>query len=83
MVTCFLYRWSRADSMFALTNSKGLMIGGGGTPAIWVDGDFNHGSSGKSKTFNSRCLASTESFKCIHLEVWGTIEDVQVYKDTA
>ena len=63
--------------MFALTNSKGLMIGGGGTPAIWVDGDFNHGSSGKSKTFNSRCLASTESFKCIHLEVWGTIEDVQ------
>ena len=64
--------------MFALTNTKGLTIGGGGSPAIWVDGDFNRGSSGKSKTFNSRCLASDESFTCIHLEVWGTIEDVQL-----
>jgi len=23
------YRWSRADSMFTLTNTKGIMIGGG------------------------------------------------------
>ena len=48
------YRWSRSDSMFALTNTKGLMIGGGGAPAIWLDGDFNQGTSGKSKTYNSR-----------------------------
>lgn len=46
------YRWSRKDSMFALTNAKGLMIGGGGSPAIWLDGDFHQGTSGCSQTFN-------------------------------
>ena len=46
------YRWSRKDNMFALTNAKGLMIGGGGSPAIWLDGDFNQGTSGHSQLLN-------------------------------
>jgi hypothetical protein len=36
------------------------------------------GTSGASKTFNSRCLAADDSFTCLQLEVWVTIEDMHV-----
>ena len=79
------YRWSRQNSMFAITNPKGIMIGGGGSPAIWLDGDFNQGTSGPCMTYNSRCLCArgngmgegSTAFTCIHMEVWAAMQDVQ------
>ncbi|EKX48799.1 hypothetical protein GUITHDRAFT_57514, partial [Guillardia theta CCMP2712] len=69
--TLELFKWGGNDSMFALTNHQGILIGGSGSPAIWIDSDFNRGTSGANKTYRSRCLASDESFTCIHLEVWA------------
>uniref|UniRef100_A0A7S4L149 TLDc domain-containing protein n=2 Tax=Guillardia theta TaxID=55529 RepID=A0A7S4L149_GUITH len=73
--TLELFKWGGNDSMFALTNHQGILIGGSGSPAIWIDSDFNRGTSGANKTYRSRCLASDESFTCIHLEVWATLQN--------
>lgn len=39
--------------------------------ALWLDSDFEHGSSFECETYHNSCLASNEDFKIITIEVWG------------
>lgn len=63
------YTWTGANSMFISSNMSGVVIGGGGKAAIWLDSEFNNGGSGPCSTFDSPCLGSSDLFTCLHLEV--------------
>jgi hypothetical protein len=42
-----------------------------GNFALWLDNEFNHGTSRTSSTYDNPCLASGEEFSCVRLEVWA------------
>jgi len=55
------YPWTRTNSMFSLTNTSGLLFGGGFKAAIWLDEDFNHGASGYCPTWGNPMLSGSEA----------------------
>lgn len=65
------YTWSHKNNYFLFCTQESLAVGGGGHFAIWIDSDFCWGNSGNCETFDSPCLASSEDFHCVHVEVWG------------
>jgi len=42
-----------------------------GGHGLWLDQDFNYGSSNGSETFLNDILSGEPDFKCIGIEVWG------------
>ena len=48
-----------------------LTVGGGGRPALWLDGDLNLGASGACDTFASPSLSSTPDFQVRTVEVYA------------
>ncbi len=47
------------------------MGGDSGKFALWLDGDFRHGSSHPSSTFDNPQLSSEQDFEVLVIEVWG------------
>ncbi|KAJ8906107.1 hypothetical protein NDN08_002606 [Rhodosorus marinus] len=66
-----VFRWTRSNSYFQLSNDVHLAMGGGGHFAFWIDSDFLHGTSDESQTFGNHCLCSSVEFECVSLEAWG------------
>jgi len=48
-----------------------VALGGGPNFGLWMDSDFERGSSTHCETFDNPCLSSTEDFQILLLEVWG------------
>mmetsp|Transcript_5129 Transcript_5129/g.11814 ORF Transcript_5129/g.11814 Transcript_5129/m.11814 type:complete len:146 (+) Transcript_5129:1-438(+) len=71
-----MYRWSRKNDLFQLSDTACLAVGGGGHFALWLDNDFLHGSSGTCSTYDSECLASTTEFQIVYMEVWALESDM-------
>lgn len=44
---------------------------GGGGYGLWLDADFEHGSSAASDTYLNEPLSNTEQFKVLKIEVWA------------
>jgi hypothetical protein len=67
------YQWSGQNNYFMLSSHRGgLAFGGGGNFALLLDSELLQGSSGPCLTFDTPGpLASSESFECLDLEVWG------------
>uniref|UniRef100_UPI00398E3331 TBC1 domain family member 24 isoform X1 n=1 Tax=Pristiophorus japonicus TaxID=55135 RepID=UPI00398E3331 len=61
---------SKATSMFMAGSAESIIVGGGGCPALYIDGNLNHGTTGRSSTFDNLPLCS-ETFQISVLEVWG------------
>ncbi|XP_069762361.1 TBC1 domain family member 24 [Narcine bancroftii] len=61
---------AKATSMFMAGSPDAIIIGGGGCPALYIDGNLNHGTTGCSSTFENLPLCS-ETFQISSLEVWG------------
>eukprot|EP01026_Neomeris_dumetosa_P027596 TRINITY_DN22429_c0_g1_i5.p1 TRINITY_DN22429_c0_g1~~TRINITY_DN22429_c0_g1_i5.p1 ORF type:complete len:508 (-),score=60.56 TRINITY_DN22429_c0_g1_i5:441-1964(-) len=59
-----------SNEYFQYAQSDCLGVGGGPRFAIWLDGDLARGSSGQCATFGSACLASSEDFGVMEVEVW-------------
>jgi len=51
-----------------------VAMGGGSNFGLWMDSDFERGSSTYCETFDNPCLASSEDFQIIAVEVWGFSE---------
>ena len=66
-----VWHWSHANSFFMLAKDDGIAVGGGGCNGLWLDAEFNSGTSGPSSTFNIKCLASSESFYCLEVQCWS------------
>uniref|UniRef100_A0A8D0EC92 TBC1 domain family member 24 n=1 Tax=Salvator merianae TaxID=96440 RepID=A0A8D0EC92_SALMN len=61
---------SRTASMFMSGTHEGIIIGGGGGQALFIDADLHHGRTEHCETFDNPPLCQ-ENFKVQLLEVWG------------
>ena len=67
-----VFRWTRSDDSFVISDSKSLIFGGGsGGYAIQLDEELDTGVSFKSETYDNAQLSSSEFFKCLNCEVWS------------
>ncbi|OHT11115.1 TLD family protein [Tritrichomonas foetus] len=64
------YRWARTTQFFINATPEDLSIGGSGSAAIWIDGNFLNGFSEKCNAFNSSPLSTKVEFKVNDMEVW-------------
>ena len=79
---CESFKWSEGSNQFFVTStSTEIGLGGGGSSAIWIDGDLFNGISEPCSTFNSPQLTKEYRFKCIEIEVWGFTEKKSGYTD--
>ncbi|XP_041077093.1 TBC1 domain family member 24-like [Polyodon spathula] len=67
---------TKTASMFMAGSRDGIIIGGGGGQALYIDGDLHRGSTQHCDTFNNPPLCK-ESFQIQLLEVWGIHSSVQ------
>jgi hypothetical protein len=69
-----LFRWTKRNDLFAVTNNSRLAMGGGsgtsGGFAFQLDDELNTGIANASETFGNPVLASNEFFRCLNIEVW-------------
>eukprot|EP01096_Ripella_sp_DP13-Kostka_P009538 TRINITY_DN3668_c0_g1_i1.p1 TRINITY_DN3668_c0_g1~~TRINITY_DN3668_c0_g1_i1.p1 ORF type:complete len:715 (-),score=265.40 TRINITY_DN3668_c0_g1_i1:48-2129(-) len=72
-----IYDWKKENKLFLRASHSGFTFGGGseGLPGLWIDNEFNEGTSYACETFGNQplCGAST-SFKVLFLEVWMLVE---------
>ena len=67
-----VYPWSGKNRLFTCSDERSIMIGGGaGVAGLWLDSDFENGSSDTCLTFENESLSSTVDFKVDGVEVWG------------
>merc|ERR1712144_180709 len=75
------YQWNQRDhseekrnNFFMFSTDDCIAVGGGGHFALWLDEDLLYGNSSKCQTFNNSCLASSEVFQVLNIEVWSLSE---------
>ncbi|XP_054833317.1 TBC1 domain family member 24-like isoform X2 [Eublepharis macularius] len=61
---------SKTASMFMSGTREGIIIGGGGGQALFIDADLHHGRTEHCETFDNPPLCQ-ENFQVQLLEVWG------------
>uniref|UniRef100_A0A3Q3EJR1 Si:ch211-15d5.11 n=1 Tax=Labrus bergylta TaxID=56723 RepID=A0A3Q3EJR1_9LABR len=65
------FRWTGENSFFIKGDLDSFAIGGGsGHFGLWVDENLYLGRSSPCYTFNNCCLAETDDFRVMELEVW-------------
>ncbi|XP_034530646.1 nuclear receptor coactivator 7 isoform X2 [Notolabrus celidotus] len=65
------FRWTGENSFFIKGDLDSFAIGGGsGHFGLWVDENLYLGRSSPCYTFNNCCLAETDDFRIMELEVW-------------
>ncbi|KAM9708785.1 oxidation resistance protein 1 isoform 1-T1 [Menidia menidia] len=65
------FRWTGENSFFIKGDLDCFAIGGGsGHFGLWVDENLYLGRSSPCYTFNNCCLAETDDFRIMELEVW-------------
>lgn len=76
-----VYKWSGMNSQFIIGTQDMLAFGGGGKFALWLDSSFEKGTSESgSPTFDSPCIASSENFKCVAVELWSFVNYAHMLK---
>ena len=68
------WSWTHGNSYFMLGKDDGLAVGGGGNFGLWLDAEFDSGTSAPCATFNNDCLASGKSFHCLDVQCFGLLE---------
>lgn len=64
------YQWARTIQYLISVDDNGIIIGGCGAAAIWIDCHLLNAFSEKCSAFNSPPLATKIQFKIIDLEMW-------------
>ena len=73
-IKLLVYPWSRRNNLFQSADADhGLWMGSGenGHYGLFVDKDFDRGTSARCTTFDNDGLASTEQFEVRAFEVWA------------
>lgn len=68
-----VFKWTKKNSYFQLTNSDSIALGGGGKFALFIDSMLERGSSGSCTTFDNPCLASNDQFDIVVLEAYSLV----------
>ncbi|KAI8052344.1 TLD-domain-containing protein [Syncephalis plumigaleata] len=67
-----VYPWSGKNDYSIMTETDYLAMGAdNGKFGIWLDSNFDNGSSMPCATFDNPTLSTHESFTCAHLEIWA------------
>lgn len=66
-----LFRATGANRYYYLCLDDLLALGGGGSFALYLDGDLLNGTSGPCETFGNQCLAHKSEFELKNVELWG------------
>jgi hypothetical protein len=66
-----VFPWTRENQLFMCGEAHSMSIGGGSHVGLWLDEDFEFGTSYPCETFGNECLASGRDFDCVVLEAWG------------
>ena len=68
------FKWTRKNHQFMVSRSDFIALGGGGNFGLWMDAAFERGTSAPSPTYDNPCLAGSEHFKIVGLELWSVGE---------
>jgi len=70
-----IFRWTGKNNYCILSETSFIAMGGGdGKFGLWLDGEFDHGSSSTCATFENEPLVEDQSdgeFFCEKFELWG------------
>ncbi len=66
-----IYRWSKENHLFVLSDRTHLAIGGGDGFALQLDEDLDTGVSTSSATYRNPILSSGEFFRVLNVEVFA------------
>ncbi len=76
-----VWHWNQAEhsdekrnNFFLFSTDDCIAVGGGGHFALWLDEDLLYGNSTVCSTFNNKCLAGSEVFQVLSIEVWRLSE---------
>eukprot|EP00743_Colponemidia_sp_Colp-15_P003565 GILK01003846.1.p1 GENE.GILK01003846.1~~GILK01003846.1.p1 ORF type:complete len:607 (+),score=90.01 GILK01003846.1:153-1973(+) len=74
------FKWSEQNEFFIYSDEESITMGAGGQFGLFVDSEFEKGTSGECETYNSESLSSTEDFIISKIEFWGftNSEDFEV-----
>jgi TLD len=81
---CFVFTFKNTERMkcyysglvntfYMFSDNDALVVGSGGAAGIYIDKNFESGTSGKSQTYNNQVLSSEEHYDIIDIELWGLI----------
>jgi len=65
------YTWTQKNVNYMCSRRDFIALGGGTNFGLWMDSDFERGSSSYCETFDNPSLSSTEDFQILLVEVWG------------
>ncbi|KAJ4459275.1 putative TLD family protein [Paratrimastix pyriformis] len=68
-----VFRWANTNPYWMMGGNDGIALGGGAHFAIWLTSDFERGSTGACRTFQSPPLAASEDFRVKAVEVYGLV----------
>jgi len=69
---CKVFKWSKINDYFMYSSKDFISMGGGGDGyGLWLDSEFDHGSTATCDTFRNEPLSLTEQFRVLRVEVWS------------
>jgi hypothetical protein len=74
------YPWTKQNNNFIVSRDEFIGFGGGydaktksGGFGLWLDASFTQGTSENSVTYGNQCIASSDRFKCVAVELWSFV----------
>lgn len=72
-----IYSWTGEGEQHMYANNKSIGLGGSSTKgrfALFIENDLYRGSSTNTESYDNQCLAFSNDFLILHLEVWALID---------
>jgi hypothetical protein len=73
-----IFPWAKTNYLFINSTNEYVAVGSGrGKFGIWCDGQFQRGQSYPTETFHNECLAGSEQFNIVNVELWTFTSQIQ------
>jgi len=73
-----IFPWAKTNYLFINSTNEYVAVGSGrGKFGIWCDGQFQRGQSYSTETYHNECLAGSEQFNIVNVELWTFTSQIQ------